>query len=450
MATRLPRAVSPTPPGQRPRKVTGGARVIETASASPMIRPQRPASPSLVRALGVNAPRIRPVSPLRRSSNIAENIPISLNSGRASNTLSPDGRSVRVRSPPAQPRVLGNVITSRTNSSIEFNSPHSSRPTTASTANRSSRPLSSDQHNYPNPTNPRSPVNRSTSNTDIRTSSRMSNRSQETGRNSPTVITAGVGLMLAGMFSPTSEKQEFSGDETGVDHPAMILNDLSDSDISVSDDSSLASSRLTTHSEGGNILQAKLRNGLGAISGVANKATSLISGKPGTERSTGVSPIPRRHQRNRSSHGSGILLGGGRKVIDVEDQTGSIKDEARAERRILDLEITNQSLLAVNQTLEQKMQEQQERITSLEEKLRRASFDAVTVLQTNLEDDDHDDDGDVSSEQDVDHIDPVFIRICGLVDKMLKDAHHGLEYQPRRVNGMRVLTRQDLGMPFSF
>ncbi|KAK9765536.1 hypothetical protein K7432_006056 [Basidiobolus ranarum] len=115
--------------------------------------------------------------------------------------------------------------------------------------------------------------------------------------------------------------------------------------------------------------------------------------------------------------------------------------EARTNRKIMDLEISNNSLLSINASLEATIKKQTTHIEQLEKKISSGgslspslhdvplvNWEDITLSPT-IEDDES--------------LDPVndqgFTRVCSIIDTLITDAKKSLEYK-KQVNGGKVLT----------
>lgn len=116
------------------------------------------------------------------------------------------------------------------------------------------------------------------------------------------------------------------------------------------------------------------------------------------------------------------------------DLSSNIAVEARVNRKILDLEISNKSLLAFNQTLETKVREQGAEIEQLKKNIRLLSSNSPTnitlseELCTELKES-----GPIEEESD-----NQFQRLFSKLDNLIGDAKEALAYTSQ-VNGGRVL-----------
>ncbi|KAG9081726.1 hypothetical protein FS749_007440 [Ceratobasidium sp. UAMH 11750] len=132
-------------------------------------------------------------------------------------------------------------------------------------------------------------------------------------------------------------------------------------------------------------------------------------------------------------------------MFEADDGERGQRDEARSNRKIADLEISNKSLLAINATLESTKARQAKEIRDLRRKLRESRLvlphhTFVALEQTDplkdivpesgsLEDEDDSDD-DVTQNQ----ADETFARVRLLLDGLIADAKTALETGPTRVS----------------
>ncbi|KAJ1974427.1 hypothetical protein H4R35_003615, partial [Dimargaris xerosporica] len=131
--------------------------------------------------------------------------------------------------------------------------------------------------------------------------------------------------------------------------------------------------------------------------------------------------------------------------------------EARTNRRLEDLKITNRSLLAISRIYEDKILEQRNKIIALEKRLgirpggagqSEADKDLglVELGDLDLAEDDHDDTPlplDPKDEKVVIANDRMFARIIHMVEVMMQDAQIALAYEPE-INAGKVLTRTEM------
>ncbi|PCH34223.1 hypothetical protein WOLCODRAFT_135573 [Wolfiporia cocos MD-104 SS10] len=142
---------------------------------------------------------------------------------------------------------------------------------------------------------------------------------------------------------------------------------------------------------------------------------------------------------------------------DAEDPDRKIKDEAKSNRKIADLEITNKSLLAINSSLEAAKHRQAKEIRDLKRKLRETrltlpppAFHAVKHDDTVDEDvegaeDEDEDDEDVLEGKD----DEAFQRVRGMIEGLLDACQRALETKPSDFiehgrGGAKVLTAEEV------
>ncbi|KAG9122814.1 hypothetical protein FRC07_000643 [Ceratobasidium sp. 392] len=154
--------------------------------------------------------------------------------------------------------------------------------------------------------------------------------------------------------------------------------------------------------------------------------------------------------------GGGGLGGGGRgeeeererddSGIDMfEADDGDLREEARSNRKIADLEISNKSLLAINATLESTKARQAKEIRDLRRKLRESRLvlphhtfvaleksDPLAPESGSVEDEEDSDEneGDVTQTQ----ADETFARVKLLLDGLIVNAKEALETGPTRIS----------------
>ncbi|KAG6813219.1 hypothetical protein H0H92_013106 [Tricholoma furcatifolium] len=115
----------------------------------------------------------------------------------------------------------------------------------------------------------------------------------------------------------------------------------------------------------------------------------------------------------------------------------SVKAEAKSNRKIADLEITNRSLLAINASLESAKNKQAKEIRDLRRKLRESRLILPprayrAVQETDPTDPDPDDDDDDASSDDEDDgpEDETYLRVRAILDTLLESGRRALETNP--------------------
>ncbi|KAH8997559.1 hypothetical protein EDB92DRAFT_1443216 [Lactarius akahatsu] len=144
-----------------------------------------------------------------------------------------------------------------------------------------------------------------------------------------------------------------------------------------------------------------------------------------------------------------------------EDSDRKIRAEAKSNRKIEDLEITNRSLLAINATLEATKHRQANEIRDLRRKLRESrlmlpprTFRAIksSLGPEDVADDedtdesedgsDHDDGGDVNEH------DAAFSRVKGILEDLLESGRRALRAEPKdfegQSRGVKVLSAEEV------
>ncbi|TDL28108.1 hypothetical protein BD410DRAFT_824842 [Rickenella mellea] len=156
-----------------------------------------------------------------------------------------------------------------------------------------------------------------------------------------------------------------------------------------------------------------------------------------------ISPLSPRHgltgmvSRSRSGSFASVVDGGGYHD-DVGDGHRKMRAEAKSNRKIADLEITNKSLLAINATLEATKHKQAKEIRDLRRKLRESRLilppRAYRAVQSSLssEDEDEDEDEDeendeIESEKTRDKHDDTFQRVKSIIAGLLESGRRALE-----------------------
>lgn len=136
----------------------------------------------------------------------------------------------------------------------------------------------------------------------------------------------------------------------------------------------------------------------------------------------------------------------------ADDSERHLRAEAKTNRKIADLEITNRSLLAINASLETTKNRQAKEIRDLRRRLRESrlilpprTYEAVKSSFPNDGDDDPDDDDDDS--EDIEGLeDASFERVKHLVDTLIQSGKRALESKPEefRNNSAKVLNADEV------
>ncbi|KAF8445657.1 hypothetical protein L210DRAFT_2922578 [Boletus edulis BED1] len=141
--------------------------------------------------------------------------------------------------------------------------------------------------------------------------------------------------------------------------------------------------------------------------------------------------------------------------VESEGSERQLKAEAKTNRKIADLEITNRSLLAINASLETTKNRQAKEIRDLRRKLRESRLvlppPTFKAVKSALDDDDDDDDIDIDNGDDDSDVeegeDETFQRIRGLIDNLIESGKRALETRPEdfRANlATKVLNADEL------
>ncbi|KAG6865779.1 hypothetical protein C0991_011976 [Blastosporella zonata] len=143
--------------------------------------------------------------------------------------------------------------------------------------------------------------------------------------------------------------------------------------------------------------------------------------------------------------------------VDTDDDSQlsqlNVKAEAKSNRKIADLEITNRSLLAINASLESAKHKQAKEIRDLRRKLRESRLILPPHTFRAVKDKDatpsSSDDDSSSSEEDQDEKDQVYGRIKAILETLLKTGQRALDSQPKDFaeggkGGAKVLSPDEL------
>ncbi|KAH7338679.1 hypothetical protein B0J17DRAFT_717113 [Rhizoctonia solani] len=126
-------------------------------------------------------------------------------------------------------------------------------------------------------------------------------------------------------------------------------------------------------------------------------------------------------------------------MFEADDAEQDQREEARSNRKIADLEISNKSLLAINATLEATKARQAKEIRDLRRKLRESRLilppskylaleqqDPTETKEISEEEDEDSEEGDVTQTQ----ADETYNRVRGLLDQLLKEGEEALKAKP--------------------
>ncbi|KAH9004304.1 hypothetical protein EDB86DRAFT_3072639 [Lactarius hatsudake] len=144
-----------------------------------------------------------------------------------------------------------------------------------------------------------------------------------------------------------------------------------------------------------------------------------------------------------------------------EDSDRKIRAEAKSNRKIEDLEITNRSLLAINATLEATKHRQANEIRDLRRKLRESrlmlpprTFRAIKSslgpedVADDEDTDDSEDDGDDDDGGDGNEHDVAFSRVKGILEDLLESGRRALRAEPKdfegQSRGVKVLSAEEV------
>ncbi|KAI9255594.1 hypothetical protein BDA99DRAFT_517156 [Phascolomyces articulosus] len=115
-----------------------------------------------------------------------------------------------------------------------------------------------------------------------------------------------------------------------------------------------------------------------------------------------------------------------------DEEEDSIINEARVNRKIADLEISNRSLLAVNEMLEMTVRRQASQVAHLKQQIAQDGITVIKSLVPSIEDNESPSDEEWEK-------DPMFHRIHQMTENMIKSGEASLQYECKRLGG-RVLT----------
>ncbi|KAI0756362.1 hypothetical protein C8Q80DRAFT_1092953 [Daedaleopsis nitida] len=151
---------------------------------------------------------------------------------------------------------------------------------------------------------------------------------------------------------------------------------------------------------------------------------------------------------------------------DSDDEERKMKAQAKSNRKIADLEITNRSLLAINATLEATKHKQQKEIRELRRKLRESrlilpppayravksslSQDEIAAEEEEDEEEDDDEDDEENKQLLEGKADEAYRRVKGIIDSLLESGRRALESKPEdfvgssKSGGAKVLTAEEV------
>ncbi|KAG9314117.1 hypothetical protein JVU11DRAFT_4900 [Chiua virens] len=141
-----------------------------------------------------------------------------------------------------------------------------------------------------------------------------------------------------------------------------------------------------------------------------------------------------KRDRSHSKENSPRDLHRGDSDTESDGSERQLRAEAKTNRKIADLEITNRSLLAINASLETIKNRQAKEIRDLRRKLRESrltlpprTYKAVkSVLEEERGNEDEDEDSDVEE----DETDETYQRVRGLIDNLIESGKRTLEMRP--------------------
>ncbi|KAG1448120.1 hypothetical protein G6F55_010796 [Rhizopus delemar] len=141
---------------------------------------------------------------------------------------------------------------------------------------------------------------------------------------------------------------------------------------------------------------------------------------------------------------NGTIFNGKGEFVNKGSQHNDLwSDEARANRKIADLEIENKTLLLLNATLETKLRQQTLQITELEQKLRIGGEAPLTPISDKHVEDEEEQDEIVSIyEQEEAETEKSFQRIKSTLDQLIEQAHVALIEQSKQ--SRRVLQNYEV------
>jgi len=141
-----------------------------------------------------------------------------------------------------------------------------------------------------------------------------------------------------------------------------------------------------------------------------------------------------------------------------DDSDRKVRAEAKTNRKIEDLEITNRSLLAINASLETTKHKQATEIRELRRKLRESrlmlpprTYHAIKsslAPEDMADDEDVDDEDDDNDNDDGDEHDETYRRIKGMLEDLLEMGRRALRAEPRdfgkQGSGVKVLSAEEV------
>ncbi|EIE77132.1 hypothetical protein G6F55_008993 [Rhizopus delemar] len=141
----------------------------------------------------------------------------------------------------------------------------------------------------------------------------------------------------------------------------------------------------------------------------------------------------------------GTIMNGKGEFVNKGSKNDHWLDEARANRKIADLEIENQTLLSLNTTLESKLKQQALQISELEKRLQQVNEPPLTPISDKQVDDEDDQNESVFSfksiEEDEEESDRIFQRVKLAVEHLIEQAEIALIEKSKQSG--KVLQQQD-------
>ncbi|KAF8846101.1 hypothetical protein BDN67DRAFT_1006579 [Paxillus ammoniavirescens] len=140
--------------------------------------------------------------------------------------------------------------------------------------------------------------------------------------------------------------------------------------------------------------------------------------------------------------------------VESEGSEGQLRAEAKTNRKIADLEITNRSLLAINASLETTKNRQAKEIRDLRRKLRESRLilpprQYKTINSALVADDGRDDEDDEDDSEEIEEgvEDETFQRVRGLIEGLVESGKRAIEEKPedlRAIVATKVLNADEL------
>ncbi|EJD37112.1 hypothetical protein AURDEDRAFT_116942 [Auricularia subglabra TFB-10046 SS5] len=204
----------------------------------------------------------------------------------------------------------------------------------------------------------------------------------------------------------------------------------------------------TAHSPPASVLSIhSASTGTGSLASTSTSTSSPVSPRPQVIARARITDRATSRERSRSRSASPLSDISSSSSSSSSSNTSSLDPamEAKVNRKIADLEITNASLLTINASLEALKSKQQKEIWELRRKLRETRLALPPPVFASLKDKDKDKDREEEPEEVEEDVepepDPAFDRLSAMLSNMLDEAREALAAPAKTV---RVLSEQEV------